>query len=63
MYEQGTFPKTFNPDHKWTFTIFKTSSWSERSRNLTTLIAELGESADVIKLEQLTALTVRAAEV
>ena len=54
MYEQGTFPSTFNPDHKWTFTIFKTSSWSERSRNLTTLIAELGESADVIKLEQLT---------
>jgi SAM-dependent methyltransferase len=54
MYEQGIFPSTFNTDHKWTFTVFKTSSWSNRSRNLVDLIPPLGESADLIKLEQLT---------
>jgi len=54
MYEQGVFPSTFNGDHKWTFTVFKTSSWSNRSRNLLDLIATLGEDADVIKIEQLT---------
>jgi SAM-dependent methyltransferase len=54
MYEQGIFPSTFNTDHKWTFTVFKTSSWSNRSRNLFELITSLGASADVIKLDQLT---------
>jgi SAM-dependent methyltransferase len=54
MYEQGIFPSTFNTDHKWTFTVFKTSSWSNRSRNLVELIPSLGETADLIKLEQLT---------
>jgi hypothetical protein len=54
MYEQGVFPSTFNTDHKWTFTVFKTWSWSNRSRNLFDLIATLGEEADVIKIEQLT---------
>ena len=53
MYEQGVFPSTFNPDHKWTFTIFKTSSWSNRSRNVIEMIMTLGESADPIKVEQL----------
>src|SRR5687768_12365215 len=32
MYEQGIFPSTYNADHKWTFTIFKTRSWSDKSR-------------------------------
>lgn len=54
MYEQGIFPSTFNTDHKWTFTVFKTSSWSNRSRNLVELIPSLGETADLIKIEQLT---------
>src|SRR5258708_2717369 len=48
MYEQGIFPSTFNSDHKWTFTVFKTASWSNRSRNLVELIPSLGESADLI---------------
>lgn len=26
LYEQGTFPSTYNADHKWTFTIHKTES-------------------------------------
>lgn len=53
MYEQGVFPSTFNTDHKWTFTVFKTASWSNRSRNVVELIKALGESVDLIKLEQL----------
>ena len=54
MYEQGIFPSTFNADHKWTFTIFKALSWSERSRNLTELVSGLGDASDVQKIERLT---------
>lgn len=53
LYEQGTFPSTFNRDHKWTFTIFKAKSWSDRSINLIEIIQELGESAELVRLEQL----------
>ena len=28
LYEQGIFPSQYNRDHKWTFTIWKTESWS-----------------------------------
>lgn len=55
LYEQGVFPSTFNLDHKWTFTIFKVNSWSERSINALDLIRKLGSAADVIKIERLTA--------
>ena len=54
MYEQGIFPSTYNNDHKWTFTVFKTNSWSARSRNLTELVSGLGEEADIQKIERLT---------
>lgn len=53
LYEQGEFPSTFNRDHKWTFTIFKLNSWSDRSINLIDLVRELGPAAEVIKIEQL----------
>jgi len=55
LYEQGEFPSTFNRDHKWTFTIFKTKSWSERSLNLLDMLRQLGPAAEVIKIEQLSA--------
>ena len=55
LYEQGQFPSTYNADHKWTFTIFKSESWSEKLRNLTDLIAALGPTADVQKLHLLNA--------
>jgi len=55
LYEQGVFPSTYNRDHKWTFTIFKTSSWSERSINVIDLVRKLGESAELVRLEQLSA--------
>ncbi|MFT6581929.1 MAG: SAM-dependent methyltransferase [Alphaproteobacteria bacterium] len=53
LYEQGIFPSTNNADHKWTFTIFKTNSWSNVSRNLVELLANLGGQADILKLELL----------
>ncbi len=53
LYEQGVFPSTFNRDHKWTFTIFKTLSWSNRSINVVDLVRDLGESAELVRLELL----------
>lgn len=47
LYEQGVFPSRYNGDHKWTFTIHKTHSWSQRSLNLLDLIRDLGPAADV----------------
>ncbi|MEW5789222.1 MAG: class I SAM-dependent methyltransferase [Pseudomonadota bacterium] len=47
LYEQGVFPSTFNRDHKWTFTVFKSRSWSPRSLNLIDLVKGLGEACDV----------------
>lgn len=55
LYEQGVFPSTFNRDHKWTFTTFKTRSWSERSINLIDMVSRLGESCELLRLEQLSA--------
>jgi SAM-dependent methyltransferase len=51
LYEQGVFPSTFNRDHKWTFTICKSASWSARSLNVVDLVRNLGESAQVVKIE------------
>jgi len=53
LYEQGVFPSTFNRDHKWTFTIWKERSWSDRSLNIVDLIRGLGPQVDVVKVEQL----------
>ena len=50
LYEQGQFPSTFNSDHKWTFTIYKRRSWSERSVNLFNLILGLGVTAEIKRL-------------
>ena len=55
LYEQGVFPSTYNRDHKWTFTSFKTSSWSAQSINIIDLIRDLGELAELVRLEQLNA--------
>lgn len=55
MYEQGTFPSTFNRDHKWTFTPWKAHSWSERSINVVDLVRGLGAEIELVKLERLDA--------
>ncbi len=54
LYEQGVFPSTFNADHKWTFTISKAKSWSDRSINIIDLLGALDSSAEIIKIELLT---------
>lgn len=53
LYEQGQFPSTFNSDHKWTFTLHKDVSWSEKSLNICSLIQKLGPHAELIKAELL----------
>jgi len=53
LYEQGVFPSTFNHDHKWTFTILKQTSWSDRSRNVVDLVKGLGDAAELVRLEQI----------
>jgi SAM-dependent methyltransferase len=53
LYEQGVFPSTFNSDHKWTFTIFKSKSWNDKSLNLLDMIKDLGPAAELVKIEQL----------
>lgn len=55
LYEQGRFPSDFNRDHKWTFTIMKSRSWSERSINIVEMLQALGPAADVEKLALLNA--------
>jgi SAM-dependent methyltransferase len=41
LYEQGCWPSRFNPEHRWTFTLHKTHSWSPVSINLADLVATL----------------------
>ena len=41
LYEQGHFPSIFNSDHKSTFTISKSNSWSPVSINCLELFAKL----------------------
>jgi SAM-dependent methyltransferase len=55
LFEQGVFPSTYNQDHKWTFTIHKQRSWSPKSLNLLTLLLDLGEHAEILKVELLNA--------
>jgi SAM-dependent methyltransferase len=55
LYEQSIFPSTFNRDHRWTFTILKTNSWSNCSRNLLDMVRELGHKAELLKIERLIA--------
>lgn len=55
LYEQGEFPSTYNKDHKWTFTIWKESSWSNRSINILELLKGIGRGAAIEKIELLDA--------
>lgn len=55
LYEQGVFPSTYNSDHKWTFTLCKTTSWSPRSVNVTELLARFAGVAQPVKIETLDA--------
>jgi len=50
LYEQGVFPSRFNPDHKATFTISKTKSWSPKSVNVLDLANSL-KGGEIISLQ------------
>lgn len=50
LYEQGVFPSAFNGDHKFTFTISKKKSWSEKSINVLDLLKQLPNST-LVNLE------------
>ena len=46
LYELGSWPSRFNSDHKWSFTIYKTKSWSPRSINVLDLIIEFASDIE-----------------
>jgi len=50
LYEQGVFPSNFNLDHKWTFTISKKTSWSDKSINVLEMIQGLEGHYDVQRI-------------
>lgn len=51
LYEQGHFPSRFNDDHKWTFTISKEKSWSNKSINILNLVKTLEGDLISVKLQ------------
>ena len=53
LYEQGHFPSKYNDDHKWTFTISKRKSWSNKSKNILELAHMLTEnnSGQLVQVE------------
>lgn len=53
LYEQGVWPSTFNPDHKWTFTTGKRTSWSPRSVNLAHLLEPVLDQVTILRTELL----------
>jgi SAM-dependent methyltransferase len=53
MYENGVWPSQRNPDHKHTFTICKSDSWSAVSVNVVDLAKEF---SDQITIERITLL-------
>lgn len=50
MYEQGHWPSRFNGDHKWTFTMAKTVSWSPKSINVVDIIKAFAAGAALDRL-------------
>ncbi|HWY61438.1 MAG TPA: class I SAM-dependent methyltransferase [Rhizomicrobium sp.] len=55
LYEQGRFPSAHNFGHKYSFTIHKAKSWSKQSISLTSLLAQLGPTAQLLRIELLDA--------
>lgn len=51
LYEQGVFPSTFNSDHKSTWTILKSKSWSPVSINLIELLYQFRNEIEIIKID------------
>jgi SAM-dependent methyltransferase len=53
LYEQGVFPSRYNPDHKWTFTLWKGKSWSDKSISVLDMVTRLGPACQPLKIELL----------
>jgi predicted SAM-dependent methyltransferase len=51
LYEQGKWPSTFNTDHKHTFTIGKTNSWSPVSTNVFDLLNKFSFQIETQSIE------------
>jgi ubiquinone/menaquinone biosynthesis C-methylase UbiE len=51
LYEMGVFPSRFNPDHKWSMTIYKKQSWCSSSVNIMEMLQGLCDRIKVIKIE------------
>lgn len=51
LYELGRWPSRFNPDHKWTFTIYKSHSWSPKSVNVLDLVKYFSSQTTTEKIE------------
>ena len=51
LYEQGTWPSRFNPDHKTTWTLSKRQSWSPVSVNVFALLTEVNDLVRPLKVE------------
>lgn len=51
LYEQGVWPSRFNSDHKLTFTIYKSKSWSPVSVNVLDLVKAISDRAQPISIE------------
>jgi SAM-dependent methyltransferase len=51
LYEQGVWPSTYNGDHKHTFTIVKSNSWSPVSINVINFLYQFTERVDILKIE------------
>ncbi len=50
LYEQGSWPSRFNPDHKWSFTIHKNRSAMPRSLNVIDLLAEVSDAVEIERI-------------
>jgi SAM-dependent methyltransferase len=51
LYEQGRFPSKFNPEHLWSFTILKNSSWSQKSINVVDLLKQFLPDIKILRVQ------------
>ena len=53
LYEMGKFPSTFNPEHAWTFTIYKESDqkWSPVTINILDMLSYFANKIIIEKIE------------
>jgi SAM-dependent methyltransferase len=51
LYEQGVWPSTYNGDHKTTWTIAKTESWSPVSNSVMAFLFSFADQIEVLKVE------------